>query len=144
MRHTKDLWALVPVLVALSACGSSQHAARQFPAPPIDSYSVSTLQVRVDGSPEPLQGATVSREFFKAADVRPVIGRFFDDREYRTGAPAVVVLDHELWQRRLRGAPHVIGMVLPVNERPVTVIGVAEPGFAGPAGAQMWMPMIER
>jgi len=144
MRHTKDLWALVLVLVALSACGSSEHGARQFPAPPIDSYSVSTLQVRMDGSPEPLQGATVSREFFKAADVRPVIGRSFDDREYRTGAPAVVVLDHELWQRRLHGAPHVIGTVLTVNDRPVTVVGVAEPGFASPAGVQMWMPRIER
>src|SRR5215467_12701050 len=144
MRHTKDPWALVLVLAALSACESPQHASRQFPSPPIDSYSVSTLQVSIDGSPEPLEGATVSREFFKAADVHPFIGRFFNDREYRTGTPAVVVLDHELWQRRLRGAPHVIGMVLPVNERPVTVIGVAEPGFAGPAGARMWMPMIER
>jgi hypothetical protein len=100
--------------------------------------------VTIDGSPEPVEGATVSRKFFKAAEVRPVIGRFFNDREYRTGTPAVVVLDHELWQRRLHGAPHVIGTVLTVNERPVTVIGVAEPGFAGPAGAQMWMPMIER
>ena len=144
MRHTKDLWALVLVPVALSACGSSEHAARQFPAPPIDSYSVSTLQVRVDGSPEPLQGATVSREFFKAADVRPFIGRFFNDREYRIGTPAVVVLDYELWQRRLHGAPQVIGTVLTLNDRPVTVVGVAEPGFASPAGVQMWMPRIER
>src|SRR5215468_2834860 len=133
MSHTKDLWAPVLVLVALSACGSSGHGARQFPAPPIDSYSVSTLQVRIDGSPEPLQGATVSREFFKAAEVRPFIGRFFNDREYRIGTPAVVVLDYELWQRRLHSAPHVIGTALTVNDQPATVIGVAEPGFAGPA-----------
>jgi hypothetical protein len=91
-----------------------------------------------------LEGATVSREFFKAADVRPFIGRFFDDREYRTSTPAVVVLDHELWHRRLHGTPQVIGMVLTVNDQPVTVIGVAESGFAGPSGTELWMPRIER
>jgi hypothetical protein len=144
VRHMKDLWALVLVLIAVSACRSPEHVARRFPVPPIDSYSVLTLQVRMDGGPEPLEGATVSREFFKAAEVRPFIGRFFEDREYRTATPAVAVIDHDLWQRRLRGAPHVIGTVLTVNDQPVTVVGVAEPGFAGPAGAQVWMPRIER
>jgi hypothetical protein len=144
VHHTKDLWALVLVLIAVSACGSPERVARQFAVPPIDSYSVSTLQVRMDGRPEPLEGATVSREFFKAADVRPFIGRFFEDREYRTATPAVVVLDYQLWQRRLHGSPNVIGTVLTVNDQPVTVIGVAEPGFAGPAGAQVWMPRIKR
>jgi len=145
VRHAKDLWALVLTVIAVSACGSSGEVARQFAVPPIDSYLVSTLQVRIDGSAEAVEGATVSREFFKAAGVRPIIGRFFNDQEYRTGTPAVVVLDHEIWRRRLHGDPRVIGTVLTVNERPVTVIGVAEPGFVGPAGARMWMPMmIER
>ena len=144
MRHTKHLWALVLVPIALSACRSPEPVARQFVMPPIESYSVSTLQVRMDGRPEPLEGATVSREFFSAAEVRPFIGRFFEDREYRTATPAVVVLDHELWQGRFHGAPNVIGTVLTVNDQPMTVIGVAEPGFAGPAGARVWMPRIER
>ena len=76
MRHTKGLWALVVALIAVSACGPSDHAGRQFPVPPPDSYSISTVPVSLDGSPEQLEVATVSREFFKGAGVRPFLGRF--------------------------------------------------------------------
>ena len=142
MRHTTNAWALVVALIAVSACGTSDHAGRQFQVPPPDSYSVSTLQVRIDGSREPLEVATVSREFFKTAGVRPFIGRFFQDREYQKTAPPVVVLAHAFWQQRMRGAQQVIGTALSVNGQPMTVVGVAEPGFTGPAGSQVWMPRM--
>jgi hypothetical protein len=131
-------------LIALSACGSSDHVARQFAEPPIDSYSASVFQVRIDGQTEPLDGATVSGDFFKAAQVSPLIGRFFIDGDYRTKTRSVVVLSQELWLRRLHGAPQVIGTALTVNDQPLTVIGVAEPGFAVPKGAQVWLPRIEQ
>ena len=85
-------------------------------------------------------------QFYALADARVPsdMRRFFENGDYRTATPAVVVVDHELWQRRLHGAPNAIGTVLTVNDQPVTVIGVAEPGFAGPAGARVWMPRIER
>jgi hypothetical protein len=143
VRHTKGLWALVVALIAVSACGPSDHAGRQFPVPPPDSYSISTVPVSLDGSPEQLEVATVSREFFKGAGVRPFLGRFFEEREHQKATPAVVVLAYELWQRRLRGSQQVIGTALNVNGQLMTVIGVAAPGFAGPAGAQAWMPRIE-
>jgi hypothetical protein len=142
--HAKGLWALGLAFIALSACGSSGDVARRFAEPPIDSYSVSVFQVRIDGNTEPLDGATISRDFFKAAQVRPLVGRFFVDEDYRTKAAAVVVLNHEFWQRRLRGAPQVIGTSLTLNDQPVTVIGVAERGFAAPKGAQVWLPRSDR
>jgi hypothetical protein len=76
---------------------STGEVARQFAEPPIDSYSVSVFQARIDGNTESLDGATVSREF-----------------------------------------------ALAVNDLPVTVIGVAEPGFSAPQGAQVWLPRIEQ
>jgi len=144
VRHAKGLWALALVLIALSACGSSDEVAHQFAEPPIDSYSASVFQVKIDGNTEPLDGATVSLEFFKMAQVRPLVGRFFVDGDYRTKTRSVVVLNQELWQRRLHSAPQVIGTALTVNDQPVTVIGVAERGFAVPKGAQVWLPRIEQ
>jgi hypothetical protein len=144
MRHTQGLWALAFALIALSACGSSDEVAHQFAEPPIDSYSESVFQVRIDGNAEPLQGATVSRDFFKTAQVRPLVGRFFVDGDYRTKTYSVVVVNHELWRRRLHGAPQAIGTALTVNEQAVTVIGVAERGFAVPMRAQLWLPKIEQ
>jgi hypothetical protein len=144
MRCAKGLWALVLVSIALSACGSSEGVANQLAVPPTDSYSASVFQVKIDGNPEPLNGATVSLEFFKMAQVRPLVGRFFVDGDYRTKTRSVVVLSQELWQRRFHSAPQVIGTALPVNDQQVTVIGVAERGFALPKGAQVWLPRIEQ
>jgi MacB-like periplasmic core domain len=105
---------------------------------------VSVFQVRIDGNTEPLDGAMVSRDFFRTARVRPLVGRFFVDGDYRTTTHSVVVVNQELWQRRLHGAAQVIGTALTVNDQPVTVIGVAERGFAVPKGAQVWLPKIEQ
>jgi putative ABC transport system permease protein len=144
VRCAKDLWALALVLIALSACGSSEEVAHQFAEPPTGSHSASVFQVKIDGNTERLDGATVSPEFFKMAQVRPWVGRFFVDGDYRTKTRSVVVLSQELWQRRLHSAPQVIGAALTVNDQPVTVIGVAEPGFAVPKGAKVWLPRIEQ
>jgi putative ABC transport system permease protein len=135
--------ALALALIALSACGSADGGTRQFAEPPAGSYSVSVVQVTTDGSTEPLDGATVSRDFFTAAGVRPLVGRFFVDGDHRTKTPAVVVLNQAFWQRRFHGAPRVIGTTITVNDQPVTVIGVAERGFAAPRNAQVWLPKIE-
>jgi hypothetical protein len=143
VRRAKGLWALALVSIALSACGSPEEIAHQFAQPPAGSYSASVFQVKIDGNTDSLDGATVSLEFFKTARVRPLIGRFFVDGDYRTKTRSVAVLGQELWQRRLHGAPQVIGTALTVNDQPVTVIGVAEPGFAVPDGAQVWLPKIE-
>jgi MacB-like periplasmic core domain len=144
MRHAKGLCALAFALIALSGCGTSDEVAHHFDEPPIDSYSMSVFQVRIDGNTEPLDGATVSHDFFKTAQVRPLVGRLFVDGDYRTKTQSVVVINHELWQRRWHGAPQVIGTAVTVNDQQVTVIGVAEPGFSVPKGGQLWLPRIEQ
>jgi hypothetical protein len=143
MSRAKQAWALALGLIALSACGSSDHLARQFTEPPIGSSSVSAFQVRIDDNAERLDGAIVSRDFFPATKARPLIGRFFDDGEYRAKTRSAVVLNHEFWQRRLHGSPRVIGTILILDDQPATIIGVAEPGFADPTGAQLWLPRTE-
>jgi putative ABC transport system permease protein len=67
-------------------------------------------------------------------------GRWFTDDDARTGAPPVVVLSHELWQRQFAGDTGLVGRTLQMYEAPATVIGVMPAGAGLPLGAQFWLP----
>lgn len=64
------------------------------------------------GEPERLRGAAVTASYLATVGVKPALGRVFADEEDRPGGPAVALVGHELWQRRLggdrgvSGAPH--------------------------------------
>jgi hypothetical protein len=45
--------------------------------------------------------------------------------------PPVVVLGHRFFERRFGGDPGVVGRAVSVNNHPMTVVGVAPPGFDG-------------
>ena len=74
MRHAKGLCALAFALTLSRGVGLLTEVAHHFDEPPIDSYSMSVFQVRIDGNTEPLDGATVSHDSFKTAQVRPLVG----------------------------------------------------------------------
>ncbi len=57
------------------------------------------------------------------------------------GAPAVVVLGYDLWQRSLGGRPEVVGSIVQFGGTPATVIGVMPEGFAYPYNQQAWAPL---
>jgi hypothetical protein len=71
-------------------------------------------------------------------------GRHINDRSNGCDPALLTVLTHAFWQGRLHGAPQVIGSALTVDGHRMTVVGVAERGFAVPKGAQVWLPRIER
>jgi predicted permease len=52
-------------------------------------------------------------------------------------------LSHQFWQRRFNGDPSLIGRTIRLNNLAYTVVGIAEPGFAGTTilGTDMWVPM---
>ena len=90
--------------------------------------------VRRSGSPETAQtypGEFVSGNYFAMFGVNAYTGRTFTSQDDRPGAPPVAVMSHRLWQQRYGSDPAVVGSVFQVNDRPVTVIGVAPPGFFG-------------
>ncbi|HEY6400957.1 MAG TPA: ABC transporter permease, partial [Blastocatellia bacterium] len=65
------------------------------------------------------------------------LGRTFLAGEDQLGANRVVVLSHELWQRRFGSDPKIIGQTIPLNNEPYTVVGVAPPGFQFPRKGDM-------
>ena len=98
-----------------------------------------------NGRPEVVMGLQVSGDYFDVLGTRAALGRFFQGEEREVGrGPAVAVLSDGLWRERFAGDPAVVGSSIRLNGVPVTVIGVAEPGFAGhvgPVRAQVFMPL---
>lgn len=85
--------------------------------------------------------------FFPLLGVRPVIGRFFTERDDDTATPAkVVVLGHSLWMADFNVDSTVLGKDLVLNDEPFTIVGVAPKGFTGPELGRVdaWIPMSER
>ena len=86
----------------------------------------------------------VSANYFAVVGTRTAAGRFFVAEEDRTpGTHPVVVLSHQFWTRRFKSDPNLVGGTIRLNNLPYTVVGVAEPGFAGTTflGTDMWIPV---
>jgi putative ABC transport system permease protein len=90
--------------------------------------------------PEQLSGAAVSHDMFTLLGVEPSMGRSFRPEEDQTGAPNVVVLSHELWQRRFGSDQNIVGKSISLNEENYTVIGVMPAGFTFPVipNTELW------
>lgn len=98
-----------------------------------------------DGPPENYLGAFVSPEFFAALGIDAAVGRVFDRSEDEAEA-AVVVLGHELWQRRWGGDIGLVGRTIDLGGGQFTVVGVMPEGFLPPEAmgqgtAELWIPL---
>jgi putative ABC transport system permease protein len=93
--------------------------------------------------PEVLAGAAVSPGYFSILGVGAAVGRTFLPEEEAPDNSDVVVLSHELWQRRFGADPELLGQSLMLNGQSRTVIGILRPGFRPPiaAGAEIWTPL---
>lgn len=94
-----------------------------------------------DRAPERLSGTYVTPMTFRMLGVAPVVGRDFIEDDNREGAPAVIIIGHDVWQSRYGGDPAVVGRSVRVNGQPTTVIGVMPRGFTYPLVADVWLPM---
>ena len=94
-----------------------------------------------DGTSEPerFNGATVSWNLFGLLGTPPAHGRDFTADDDRAGAEPVVMLSHEVWQRRYNGDRSIVGRAISINGRPHSVIGVMPPGFMFPETQRLWV-----
>jgi predicted permease len=94
------------------------------------------------GRPEPerLSTGVVSSNFFGVLGVDAMLGRVFIPADERPGAPAVLVLSHQYWQRSFGGDPAVVGRIFQMNDRPHEVIGVMPPVPQYPSEVDVYMP----
>ena len=94
-----------------------------------------------DGSVEFAAVAEISAAGFRVARVPPLIGRPIADADAAPGAAPVVVIGHDVWQRRFAGARDVIGRELRLGRDVHTVVGVMPDGFQFPFNFRYWVPL---
>ncbi|HKV49906.1 MAG TPA: ADOP family duplicated permease [Gemmatimonadaceae bacterium] len=85
----------------------------------------------------------VTGNFFAVLGVQPAAGRLIQPSDEQSANP-VVVLAYDLWRERYDGNPSVIGSTIDLAGHPLTVIGVAPPGFIGAMlmhPMELWIPI---
>jgi predicted permease len=107
-------------------------------------FQMVPFNVGETGKTERTFGQLVSGNYFSALGLKPAIGRFIRPEEAeRPGTEPVIVISYDYWQTRFRGAPGAVGQKVRVNERDLTVIGVAPREFQGtmfPLKFELWAP----
>jgi predicted permease len=79
----------------------------------------------------------VTGNYFDMLGIKAALGRTLrpDDDRAPVGS-AVAVLAHGFWQRQFGGDPSVLDRTIRVNNYPLTIVGVAAPGFSGTGGGR--------
>jgi predicted permease len=86
----------------------------------------------LEQDPQPVASQLSSCNYFEVLEVQPALGRGFVSADCAAdGDGAVAVLSHETWQRQFASSPTVLGRTIRVNRVPLTIVGVAPPGFHG-------------
>lgn len=101
-----------------------------------------------DGQADHPNGRFVTGNFFSVLEVKPVLGRAFtaDEDRVPSGDP-VVVVSYDYWRRRYGAQVSALGTTMRVDGTPLTIIGVAPPGFTGDIVGRptdLWIPMMMR
>ncbi|MGA2902806.1 MAG: ABC transporter permease [Candidatus Korobacteraceae bacterium] len=108
-------------------------------------YAPDAFTITGDGEPKTMFCAMVTTNFFSTLGVSPVLGRDFatgEDLPEGSG-PTVALLSYRFWHSDFSGDPKIVGRVLRLDGKPVTVIGVLPRDFEfGPAGlVPIWVPL---
>src|SRR5690242_1912795 len=96
------------------------------------------------GRPEAIRSAAVSPNYFRVLGVSPQFGRTFaEGYEDQAGHAHVVILSHELWERRFGSDASLIGSTIRLNRENYMVIGVMPANFRLLGFVpQLWTPLV--
>src|SRR5579864_104629 len=92
-----------------------------------DEYRSASLTTQRES--EALRSAAVSANYFNVLGVTAQFGRTFAAGEDRYGQDRVVLLSHQLWERRFGSDPLIVGRTIRLNRENYTVIGVMPASF---------------
>ncbi len=92
-----------------------------------DEYRSASLTAQRES--EALRSAAVSANYFNVLGVTAQFGRTFAAGEDQNGQDRVVLLSHQLWERRFGSDPLIVGRTIRLNRENYTVIGVMPASF---------------
>jgi predicted permease len=92
-----------------------------------------SMTLRVGDVMDRIQGMAVSINYFSLLGLRPALGRLFATEQEQADAAyyPVAVISHGLWRRQFGGRADVLGKQIVLDDRALTVVGVAPLGFTG-------------
>lgn len=97
-----------------------------------------------EGTPERLVAGQISANLFPLLGVSAHRGRVLTADEDTPEAPPVVLLSHDLWQRRFAGRGDLVGSEIVLDDRARTVVGILPADLELPLGGvehDLWLPL---
>ncbi len=102
-----------------------------------------TVSLTSQGQPESVPSAAASPNYFSVLGAVPQLGRTFEAGEDQPGRDHVVILSHQLWERRFGSDPSIMGRVIRLNRENYTVVGVMPASFQLLGFTpQLWTPLV--
>ena len=95
------------------------------------------------GQTEALHSAAVSSNYFNVLGVSSQLGRVFSEGDDQPGRDHVVILSHELWDRKFGSDQSMMGRTIRLNREDYVVIGVMPADFHLMGFTpQLWTPLV--
>ncbi len=103
---------------------------------------VISLNLSGGNEPERVTTGLVSASFFEVLGIKPMLGRGFLAEEEQAGRNRVVIMNHDLWQRRFGADSNIVGRRISLNGVSFEVVGVLPPSFRFPnEELALWLPL---
>lgn len=103
--------------------------------------SIATMILSGGEKPDRYLGSFISADAFSFLGVKPILGRTFRADEDEQSAAPVALLGYDVWKTRFGSDSNVIGRVITINGKRVTVVGVMPRGWRFPEASDLWMPL---
>jgi predicted permease len=107
-----------------------------------------TLSVRQAGSSTAstaYKGELVTGNYFSLFGIGAYAGRMFNSNDDQPNAAPVAVMSYKIWSQDFGSKPSVIGTTFVINNVPMTIVGIAPPGFFGDTlrsdPPNFWIPL---
>src|SRR5271167_2413275 len=98
----------------------------------VAAWAISQAGLDTGKDPSNVWEYETSGNYFDALRMQPYVGRFFHaSDEHGPNSAPYVVLSYAYWHSHFQDDRGVVGRVVRLNKHPVTILGVAPPGFQG-------------
>ena len=133
-RQVVNLWATSTVFdfpnLGLSAPDVTDIRTQSHSFSQIAMYQFASKILTGKGAPEPIDGLSVSAEYFPLLGVQPLHGRIFQQGEMQPDRDREIILSYPFWHKQFAGDPRAaIGKTITLDRQPYAVIGVMPPKF---------------
>jgi putative ABC transport system permease protein len=98
----------------------------------LTAFTNTSVSITGDGGAERLRGASVTSRWFETFGVAPLLGQTLAAYEGQPDASQAVVISSDLWERRFRSDPAMVGRTIALDHQSFVVVGVAPTEFTFP------------